>query len=56
MGQAQEVARRIGKLMREGDTTNQEALPERWVDLIQYLDEKERRERRDSERPGRRQN
>lgn len=56
MGQAQEVVRRIGKLMREGDTTNHEALPERWVDLIHCLDEKERREQRARERRDKREN
>jgi hypothetical protein len=33
----------IGKRLREdGETIAQEPLPERWVDLIHYLDEQER--------------
>jgi hypothetical protein len=45
--QAHEFMRRIGTMLR---TTNDDfthaPLPERWVDLIHYLDAKERRESR----------
>ena len=42
---AQGVMRRIGKVLRaKNDDLTHEPLPERWVDLIHYLDEKERRE------------
>jgi hypothetical protein len=45
--QAHEFMRRVGTVLR---TTNDDfthaPLPERWVDLIHYLDEKERRESR----------
>jgi len=48
--------RRIGKVLRgANDDFTHEPLPERWVDLIHYLDEKERREkgreRRRSQQP-----
>ena len=33
----------IAKRLREGDNVTQEALPARWVDLILYLDEQERK-------------
>ena len=51
MWQAHEFMRRIGTVLR---TTNEdvthEPLPDRWVDLIHYLDEKERRESRQRQR------
>ena len=41
---APEFLRRIGTVLRVKDEDfAHEALPERWVDLIHYLDEKERR-------------
>ena len=44
---AQGVMRRIGKALRAtNEELTHEPLPERWVDLIHYLDEKERRESR----------
>jgi Anti-sigma factor NepR len=40
-----EIRRRIGNTLRsEYDRIASEPLPERWVDLIRYLDEKERLE------------
>jgi hypothetical protein len=51
MWQGQEFLRRIGTVLRvTNDDFTHEALPERWVDLIHYLDEKERREERERER------
>jgi hypothetical protein len=45
MFQAPEFMRRIGTVLRVKDEEfAHEPLPERWVDLIHYLDEKERRE------------
>jgi len=45
MWQAHEFMRRIGTVLRTThDDVTHEPLPERWVDLIHYLDEKERRE------------
>ena len=44
MWQAPEFMRRIGTVMRVKDDAR-EPLPERWVDLIRYLDEQERREK-----------
>jgi hypothetical protein len=45
MWQAPEFIRRIGTVFRvTNDDFAHEPLPERWVDLIHYLDEKERRE------------
>ena len=36
--------RLIGKRLRDkGENVTQEPLPERWVDLIRYLDEQERK-------------
>jgi hypothetical protein len=53
MLQAQEsILRRIGKVLRaQDDATTHEPVPTRWVDLIHYLDEQERRcaERRQPE-------
>jgi hypothetical protein len=47
MWQAHEFMRRIGTVLRTtNDDLTHEPLPERWVDLIHYLDEKERREER----------
>jgi hypothetical protein len=41
----------IGKFLRaKFEPITEESLPKRWVDLIQYLDEKERREREGEER------
>jgi len=43
MWQAHEIMRRIGTVLRiTNDDVTHEPLPERWVDLIHYLDEKER--------------
>jgi hypothetical protein len=40
------VLSRIGKALHaQHDDTAREPLPERWVDLIKYLDEKERAQR-----------
>ena len=45
MWQAQEFMRRVGKALRtHNDDFGKELLPERWVDLIRYLDEKERQQ------------
>jgi hypothetical protein len=45
MWQAHEFMRRIGTVLRTTtDDVAHEPLPERWVDLIRYLAEKERRE------------
>jgi hypothetical protein len=45
MWQAPEFVRRIGNAMQaREDPFRGESLPERWVDLIHYLDEKERQE------------
>ena len=42
---APEFMRRIGTVLRDkNDDFAHEPLPERWVDLIHYLDEQERRE------------
>ena len=45
MRQAQDtILRRLGKALHlQLDAVTQEALPRRWVDLIQYLDERERK-------------
>ena len=44
MWQAHEFMSRIGTVLRvKDDDLTHEPLPERWVDLIHYLDEKERR-------------
>ena len=41
------IFERLGKgLQTHYDAVGKEALPERWIDLIRYLDEKERRERK----------
>ena len=46
MWQAHEFMRRIGTVLRvKDDDFAHEPLPERWVVLIRYLDEKERREK-----------
>jgi hypothetical protein len=47
MAQAQEfILRRIGKALHvRMDDITEEALPRRWVELIHYLDEKERERR-----------
>jgi hypothetical protein len=46
MWQAPEFMRRIGTVLRVKDEDfAHEPLPERWVDLIHYLDEKESREK-----------
>ncbi len=46
MWQAAEFLRRIGTVLRIRDEDSAHgALPERWVDLIHYLDEKERRKK-----------
>ena len=51
MWQAQELARSVGKVLRgKYDDATQEQLPERWVELIHYLNEKERREERARQR------
>lgn len=42
MGHAQELLQCIGRAIRSADTTANEELPKRWVDLIRYLDDKER--------------
>jgi hypothetical protein len=45
MWQAHEFMRRVGKALRtHNDDFSKEPLPERWVDLIRYLDEKERQQ------------
>jgi hypothetical protein len=45
MWQAPEFVRRIGKTLQAKDEEiTREPLPERWVELIRYLDEKEREE------------
>jgi len=44
MGNANEIIRRLGKVMRESEERPDEQLPERWVELIRYLNERERRE------------
>lgn len=33
----------VKRLRAEGDGVAQEPLPDRWIDLVRYLDEKERR-------------
>ena len=39
------IFRRLGMMMRQSyNEIAQEALPERWMDLIKYLNEKERTE------------
>jgi hypothetical protein len=44
MLQAQEFMRRVGEVLRtQNDGFTNAPLPERWVDLIHYLNEKERR-------------
>ena len=45
MWQAPEFMRRIGTVMRVKDDAH-EPLPERWIDLIRYLNEKERHDER----------
>ncbi len=48
MWQTHEFIRRVGTALRtRKDDLTQEPLPERWVDLIHYLDEKEWRELRE---------
>lgn len=50
MWQAQEFVRRVGKALRtKNDDFTREPLPERWVDLIHYLDEKERQQSTDQQ-------
>ena len=45
MWQAQEFIRHVGRTLRtQDDDFTHEPLPERWVDLIRYLDEKERQQ------------
>lgn len=44
MGNASEIIRRLGKVMRESEDPPDEQLPERWVELIRHLNERERRE------------
>ena len=45
MWQAHEFMRRIGTVLRVKDEDlSHEPLPERWIDLIRYLDQKERAE------------
>jgi hypothetical protein len=45
MWQAPEFIRGLGKAFRDQhDDDTRERLPERWIDLIRYLDAKERRE------------
>lgn len=51
MWQAHELIRRVGTALRTRyDDLIHEPLPERWVDLIHYLDEKERREAQERQR------
>jgi hypothetical protein len=51
MWQAQEFARGVGKTLRSlHDEATLEPLPERWVELIHYLNNKERREERARQR------
>jgi hypothetical protein len=51
MWQAQEFARGVGRTLRSlHDEATQERLPERWVELIHYLNNKERREERARQR------
>ena len=51
MWQAHEFLRRIGTVLRVKDEDlGRDPLPERWVELIHYLDEKERREERKRQR------
>jgi hypothetical protein len=41
MWQAQEFMRRVGRTLRtQDDDFTHEQLPERWIDLIRYLDER----------------
>jgi hypothetical protein len=54
MWQAQEFIRRIGTTLRVRDDPANEPLPERWIDLIHYLNEKERREERARQREAQR--
>jgi len=44
MGHTHEYLQRIGKVIREREKPTDEPLPERWVELIHYLNEKERRQ------------
>ena len=37
------IFRHLGKALRDRDEVTTEPLPQRWVDLIHYLDEKERK-------------
>ena len=37
------ILRRLGKVMHEQDDITHETMPKRWVDLIHYLDEEERK-------------
>jgi hypothetical protein len=47
MWHAPQFMRRIGRVLRVvNDDFTHEPLPQRWVDLIHYLDEKERRDSR----------
>ena len=50
VGQDVTILQRIGKLIRSADTTANEKLPKRWVELIQHLDEKEQRQEDRNER------
>ena len=53
MWQAQEFMRRIGTVLRIKDDAH-EPLPERWIDLIHHLNEKEWREERVRQREAQR--
>jgi hypothetical protein len=51
MWQAQEFARGVGRTLRSlHEEATQERLPERWVELIHYLNNRERREERARQR------
>ena len=55
MWQAPEFMRRVGTVWRvKGDEFSEEPLPERWVDLIHHLNEKELREERPQQRKAQR--
>jgi hypothetical protein len=53
MWQAQEFIRRIGTVLRIKDDAH-EPLPQRWIDLIHHLNEKEWREERVRQREAQR--
>jgi hypothetical protein len=51
MQHAREYLRHLGKVLHtQTDDITHEPLPQRWVDLIRYLDEKERMRSEDRQR------